>query len=89
MSKSATVQARITPDLKQRADAILESLGINASTAISLFYSQIVRQRGIPLELKAPNPSTRRAMIELKTPSYRKKAKAYTSVKALMDDLEK
>ncbi|NJM30634.1 MAG: type II toxin-antitoxin system RelB/DinJ family antitoxin [Rhizobiales bacterium] len=88
MSKSATVQARMKPELKRQADAILEKLGINASTAISLYYSQIIRHRGIPLELKVPNEGTRGAIRELKDPAYRRKAKKFTSVRALMDDLK-
>ena len=87
MSKTATVQARMKPELKRQADAILDKLGINASTAISLYYSQIVRHHGIPLELKIPNAETRLAMLELKNSVYRKKAKRYKNAKDLMDDL--
>jgi DNA-damage-inducible protein J len=89
MTKSATVQARMNPELKKQADAILASLGINASTAISLYYSQIIRHRGIPLELKVPNVETKAAMSEIKSTAFRKKAKRYATVGDLMDDLSK
>jgi DNA-damage-inducible protein J len=88
MSKSVTVQARMEPELKEKADAILASLGINATTAITLFYTQVVRHRGIPLELKVPNEETVAAMRELKDPAYRKSAKKFGSVTDLMADLD-
>jgi DNA-damage-inducible protein J len=88
MSKSVTVQARMEPELKEKADAILASLGINATTAITLFYTQVVRHRGIPLELKVPNKETVAAMHELKDPAFRKSAKKFGSVADLMADLD-
>jgi DNA-damage-inducible protein J len=88
MSKSVTVQARMEPELKEKADIILASLGINATTAITLFYSQIVRHRGIPLELKVPNEETLAAIQELKDPAFRKKARRYKSAEELFADIE-
>jgi DNA-damage-inducible protein J len=87
MSKSAVVQARMEPELKAEADAVLAALGINATTAITLFYTQVVRHRGIPLELKVPNDAVVAAMRELKDPAARSKLKRHDSVDALMRDL--
>ena len=89
MTKTVTVQARMEPKLKAQADAVLALLGINATTAITLFYSQVVRHRGIPLELKVPNKTTRAAMQELKNPQYRKKTKKYQNADELMADLDR
>lgn len=55
MAKSANLYARIEPDLKERAEAILTSLGIPASNAITMFYRQIVLQNGLPFEVKLPS----------------------------------
>jgi DNA-damage-inducible protein J len=55
MAKSANLYARIEPDLKENAEAILNVLGISASIAITMFYKQIVMHNGIPFELKIPN----------------------------------
>ena len=88
MTKSAIVQARMEPDLKRKADSILERLGINATTAITLFYSQIVRHGGIPLELKIPNAETIEAMQEVRDPSFLKNARRFKSVDELFTDLE-
>ena len=88
MTKSALVQARMEPQLKQEADAILAALGINATTAITLFYTQMVRQRGIPMELKVPNKETLEAMNELKNPEFRKTARRYSSADELFADID-
>ncbi len=89
MSKTVSVQARMEPELKAEAEAIMASLGLNATTAITLFYTQMVRQRGIPFELKLPKDEVLGAMKELKDPSFRKKTKKFDSVSALMDDLKR
>ena len=54
MAKSANLYARIEPDLKEQAESILAALGIPASNAITMFYKQIVLQRGMPFEIKLP-----------------------------------
>lgn len=52
MAKTANLYARIEPDVKEQAEAILAALGIPASNAITMFYKQIILQRGIPFEMK-------------------------------------
>jgi len=54
MSRSAMIRARIDPKLKTQAEHIIKSLGLNASSVISLFYSQIKFQQGIPFEVRIP-----------------------------------
>lgn len=64
MPKTATIRARVEPELKHEAEAMLEELGLSPTTAITLFYRQVVRQRGLPLELRVPNAETRAAMLD-------------------------
>ena len=54
MAKTANLYARIEPELKEQAESILTALGIPASSAITMFYKQIILQRGIPFEMKLP-----------------------------------
>ena len=54
MAKSANLYARIEPDIKEQAEAILSALGIPASNAITMFYKQIILQKGLPFEVKLP-----------------------------------
>ena len=49
MAKSASVYARIDPDLKEQAEAILAALGIPTSNAIDMFFKQIVLKKGLAL----------------------------------------
>ena len=53
-TKSANLYARIEPDVKENAESILSTLGISASSAINMFYKQIILQRGLPFEVKIP-----------------------------------
>ena len=55
MAKSANLYARIEPEVKEQAESILDALGIPASNAITMFYKQIILQRGIPFEVKLPS----------------------------------
>ena len=54
MAKTATIRARAEPDLKAEAEAVLEELGLTATQAITLYYREIVRERGIPFPLRLP-----------------------------------
>ncbi len=54
MAKSANLYARIEPDVKEQAESILNALGIPASSAITMFYKQIILQKGLPFEVKLP-----------------------------------
>lgn len=54
MSKSANLYARIEPEVKNQAEAILAQLGIPASNAINMFYKQIILQGGLPFDVKLP-----------------------------------
>lgn len=58
MAKSASIHARIEPELKEEAEAILKELGLNATQAITLFYQQIRLTRGLPFVLRVPNEIT-------------------------------
>lgn len=54
-AKSANLYARIEPEVKEKAESILSALGIPASSAINMFYKQIILQRGLPFEVKIPS----------------------------------
>lgn len=54
MAKSANLYARIEPEVKERAESILNELGIPASNAINMFYKQIILCNGLPFAVKLP-----------------------------------
>lgn len=59
-----TTTIRIDDDLKKECDLIFADLGLNMSTAMTMFLKQVVKSRGIPFELKAnvPNKETRETL---------------------------
>ena len=54
MANTSAVYARIDTGLKEHAEGILSQLGISPSSAIQMFYSQIVLTQGMPLDLHLP-----------------------------------
>ena len=51
MKNTSVVYARIDSDLKESAESILHQLGISPSSAIQMFYRQIILTKGLPLDL--------------------------------------
>jgi DNA-damage-inducible protein J len=64
MSKTATIQTRVDPIVKNNALRILKKLNISMSEAISMYLSQITLHNGIPFEIKIPNAVTAKALEE-------------------------
>ena len=52
--KSSNVTARVEPEIKEQAEAILAQLGISASSGINMFYRQIVMWNGLPFRPSIP-----------------------------------
>lgn len=50
--KDTTVTARIDSELKKEAESILRKIGLNSSTAIGLFYNNVVINKGLPFRLR-------------------------------------
>ncbi len=64
MNKSATIQARIDPSVKNKAQKILNKLNITMSEAISIFLTQVSLNKGIPFEIKIPNELTEETLLK-------------------------
>lgn len=58
MSKSATVRARLEPELKEGAESIFHRLGLNATQAITMFYRQVELRGGLPFDVVIPTEAT-------------------------------
>lgn len=59
-AKTANVTARIQPEIKQHAEAILDRLGIPVSVFIDMAYRQVIMRDGVPFSLEIPNTLTTR-----------------------------
>ena len=53
-TKTANVTARIQPEIKRNAEAILEELGIPVSVFIDMTYRQVIAHNGIPFSITIP-----------------------------------
>ena len=89
IDKMANINIRIDDSLKKEADAIFANIGLTASTAITLFYKQVVRTHSIPFDLIAdiPNELTVEAIEEGKKIARSGKA-GYKSLSALKEALD-
>ncbi len=54
MEKTATLNLRVNPIVKSRAEEVLERLGIPMSTAIDMYLNQITLTGGIPFAVTLP-----------------------------------
>ena len=57
--KSDVVYARVEPDVKGRAEAILSGLGVSASSAIGMFYRQIILHGCLTFDVAYPAQAPR------------------------------
>jgi DNA-damage-inducible protein J len=62
MAKTATIQARIDPKVKLKAQKVLSTLNISMSEAIALYLTQVTLHNGIPFEIKIPNVLTAKTL---------------------------
>ena len=54
MEKTATLNLRVNPTVKERAEAVLSKLGVPMSTAIDMYLNQISLTGGIPFAVTLP-----------------------------------
>jgi DNA-damage-inducible protein J len=52
MASVTTVNVRVDEDVKQEVERLYESLGINVSTAVNMFFKQCLIEEAIPFHLK-------------------------------------
>lgn len=78
---------KIDPELKERSQALFESLGLSMSTAINMFLRQAVREQAIPFRVGNPLPNleTLRAIEDARKGIGL--SRGFTSVAELMEDL--
>lgn len=53
-TKIATVTARIQPEIKEKAESILNKLGIPVSVLIDTLYRQIILTESVPYPISVP-----------------------------------
>ena len=61
--KTANITARIQPNIKEQAEAILDRLGIPVSVFIDMTYRQVIMRDGVPFSLDIPDKFATRDSI--------------------------
>lgn len=85
MAKTAIIQTRIDPAVKEEAQKVLETLHISMSEAISLYLTQVALHRGIPFEIRIPNRVTLGALQDAEE---RRNLRAVDSIDELFREMD-
>ncbi|HHX96653.1 MAG TPA: type II toxin-antitoxin system RelB/DinJ family antitoxin [Clostridia bacterium] len=89
MSETTNLTMRIDKELKDQAEQLFSELGMNMTTAFTVFIRQAIRERKIPFEisLNSPNSETIAAMEEANRISRDPSAKRYSSFEELIAEV--
>lgn len=58
---TSRLNVRVSAQVKDQAEALFESLGMNMSTAINIFLTQSIREQAIPFAITANQTKSRNA----------------------------
>ncbi|HEV7369871.1 type II toxin-antitoxin system RelB/DinJ family antitoxin [Arenibaculum sp.] len=83
MAATDVVRARIDPDVKKAATAVLAEMGLSVSDAIRLMLVRIAADRSLPFEIRVPNDRTEAALRA----AQQGKVNQFENVAALIADL--
>ncbi len=64
-TKSANVTARVQPEIKRQAEAVLERIGLPVSVLIDTLYRQIIMTGSVPFTLAIPKLPTRDSLTDV------------------------
>jgi len=64
LARTTVVRARVSSDLKNDVEIVLNCLGMTMSDAINMYLFQIRLKNGIPFEIKIPNAETAQEIRE-------------------------
>jgi DNA-damage-inducible protein J len=83
MTQNAFVRTRINEDIKNRAAAVLETMGLTISDACRILLTKVAQEKQFPFDLRVPNSETVQAMQELKSG----RGHRYKNAEAMFKDL--
>ena len=83
MEKTATLNLRVNPTVKEQAEIVLSRLGVPMSTAINMYLNQISLNGGIPFAVTLPKaPEDINADVMTDEEIHAKLQNGYDDVKA-------
>ena len=82
ITKTAFIRARVDPRTKREAEDVFRAIGVDTTSAVTMFLKQVSLRKGIPFDIYIPNKVTRGAFNEKLD-----KRKAYKDADWLMADI--
>ena len=90
MAKTAVINVRTEPEIKNKAEKIYKGMGVSLSEAVNMFLYKSIAQSGLPFNLvnDTPNDETLDALHEAEEIiSGKLKTKSYTSAQNMIADI--
>ena len=93
MIKDDEIRFRENSEIKKRATAIINSMGLDLSSALRMFLRQVVKKKTIPFRMESGYTAQGEQEILSALEEHAKdrkagKVKTYNNAKELFDDLE-
>ena len=87
MAANALVQTRIDADIRDRASAVLESMGLTVSDAVRILLTRVTREGGLPAGL-ATDPQAHDAWFHAKVKEALADSRPAVAHQQVMDDAQ-
>jgi DNA-damage-inducible protein J len=87
---TTNLNVRVDSDVKSKVEAVLNEMGMNFTTAVNIYFKQILRTGEIPFKIKVdlPNDETLKAMEETEKLLNSPDTKYYAGANELFKDIE-
>jgi DNA-damage-inducible protein J len=82
------IHVRVDENVKAQAAQTLAAMGLTVSDAVRVFLTRVVADNELPFAIRAPNASSRAAIVEASEIIKGRRAR-FSTAAALIDDLEK
>ena len=64
-TQTTTINVRVDENVKRNIEALFDSMGMNVSTAVNMFFKQCLTENALPFQPRAkPNISLKEALME-------------------------
>lgn len=81
----ATVNIRIDDNLKKETEELCKDLGLNMTTAVTMFFKKMVREQRIPFDVSLYNQKLMTAIDNVE--NGKNLSKRFDTVQELIEDL--
>ena len=89
MAKIHILHIRVEPKVKEKAEEILNDLGLSISEAVSVFLNQAILNEGIPFEIRKNRYSNSTIKVMEDTKHGKNLSNTFDSVDKMFEELDK